>query len=156
LERRLPARREANARLETRRTGGRRSILFMKKWIPFILVVVMAGWFLSGLHQKPEAGFHVREFGKLPVLMNGRFQPFDSIARNSLLQIRTKQTVYETDGGKAQTLTAMDWLLEVMMKSESADNLKVFRIDNNEVIGLLKLPDNQKFYSYNQLRPQFA
>ena len=76
----------------------------MKKWIPLILVVVMAGWVLSGLHQPPETGFHAREFGKLPVLMNGRFQPFDSVARNSLLQIRTKQTVYETDGGKAQTL----------------------------------------------------
>ena len=65
----------------------------MKKWIPLILVVVMAGWFLSGLRQPPETGFHTREFGKLPVLMNGWFQPFDSVARNSLLQIRTKQTV---------------------------------------------------------------
>jgi len=128
----------------------------MKKWIPLFLVVVMAGWFLSGLHQKPEADFQVREFGKLPVLMNGRFQPFDSIARNSLLQIRTKQTVYEADGGKPQTLSAMDWLLETMMKPESADDLKVFRIDNNEVTELLKVPDNQKYYSFNQLRPQIA
>ena len=126
----------------------------MKKWIPLILVVVMAGWVLSGLHQPPETGFHAREFGKLPVLMNGRFQPFDSVARNSLLQIRTKQTVYETDDGKAQTLSAMDWLLEVMMKPETADDRKVFRIDNNEVTELLKLPDNQKYYSFNQIRPQ--
>jgi ABC-type transport system involved in cytochrome c biogenesis permease subunit len=126
----------------------------MKKWIPLILVVVMAGWVLSALHQKPETGFHAREFGKLPVLMNGRFQPFDSVARNSLLQIRTKQSVYETDGGKAQTLSAMDWLLEAMMKPESADDRKVFRIDNNEVTELLKLPDNQKYYSFNQFRPQ--
>jgi ABC-type transport system involved in cytochrome c biogenesis permease subunit len=126
----------------------------MKKWIPLILVVVMAGWFLSGLRQPPETGFHARDFGKLPVLMNGRFQPFDSVARNSLLQIRAKQTVYEKDGGQAQTLSATDWLLEVMMKPESADDRKVFRIDNNEVTELLKLPDNQKFYSFNQLRPQ--
>ncbi|MFZ0826326.1 MAG: hypothetical protein WAO02_02790, partial [Verrucomicrobiia bacterium] len=128
----------------------------MKKWIPLILVAVMAGWFLSGLHQRPEADFHVREFGRLPVLMNGRFQPFDSIARNSLLQIRTKQTVSETDGGKAQTLSAMDWLLVMMMKPESADDLKVFRIDNNEVTELLKVPDNQKYYSFNELRPQIT
>ncbi len=65
----------------------------MKKWIPLILVVVMAGWALSGLRQPPETGFDTRAFGKLPVLMNGRFQPFDSVARNSLLQIRTKQTI---------------------------------------------------------------
>ena len=74
--------------------------VIMKKWIPLILVVVMAGWALSGLRQPPETGFHTRDFGKLPVLMNGRFQPFDSVARNSLLQIRTKQTVLiEENGG---------------------------------------------------------
>jgi len=128
--------------------------VIMKKWIPLILVVVMAGWFLSALHQPPETGFQTREFGKLPVLMNGRFQPFDSVARNSLLQIRTKQTVITDDNGKTRTLTAMEWLLEMMMKPESADDLKVFRIDNNEVLGLLKVPDNQKYYSFNQLRPQ--
>src|ERR1017187_9531458 len=65
----------------------------MKRWIPLILVIVMAGWVLSGLRQPPETGFHTRDFGKLPVLMDGRFQPFDSVARNSLLQIRTKSTV---------------------------------------------------------------
>ena len=72
----------------------------MKKWIPLILVVVMAGWVLSGLRQPPETGFHTRDFGTLPVLMNGRFQPFDSVARNSLLQIRTKQTVTVEENGK--------------------------------------------------------
>jgi ABC-type transport system involved in cytochrome c biogenesis permease subunit len=126
----------------------------MKKWIPLILVVVMAGWVLSGLRQPPEAGFHTRDFGTLPVLMNGRFQPFDSVARNSLLQIRTKQTVTVEENGKTHTLTATEWLLEAMMKPESADDRKIFRIDNNEVTELLKLPDNEKYYSFNQLRPQ--
>jgi ABC-type transport system involved in cytochrome c biogenesis permease subunit len=126
----------------------------MKKWIPLILVVVMAGWILSSLRQPPETGFHARDFGKLPILMNGRFQPFDSVARNSLLQIRTKQTVPIEENEKSRTLTATDWLLEAMMKSEQADDRKIFRIDNNEVTELLKLPDNQKFYSFNQLRPQ--
>ena len=126
----------------------------MKKWIPLILVLVMAGWFLSGLRQPAETGFHARAFGKLPVLMNGRFQPFDSVARNSLLQIHTKQSVVQEENGQTQTLTAMEWLLETMMKPESANDLKIFRIDNNEVLALLKLPDNRKYYSFNQLRPQ--
>ena len=144
------------------RTDGRRAPVgfqegekvIMKKWIPLILVVVMAGWALSGLYQPPETGFDTRAFGKLPVLMNGRFQPFDSVARNSLLQIRAKQTVLTEENGKSRTMSAMDWLLEAMMKPESADDRKVFRIDNNEVTELLKLPDGQKFYSFNQLRPQ--
>jgi cytochrome c-type biogenesis protein CcsB len=123
----------------------------MKKWIPIILVAAMAGWVVSGLYQPPEAGFQTREFGKLPVLMDGRFQPFDSVARNSLLQIRTKQTVPLDNG---QTMSATEWLLEVLMKPEQADDRKVFRIDNGEVLALLKLPENQKFYSFNQLKPQ--
>jgi ABC-type transport system involved in cytochrome c biogenesis permease subunit len=123
----------------------------MKKWIPLILVGVLAGWVLSGLDQPPETGLQTREFGKLPVLMDGRFQPFDSVARNSLLQIRTKQTVPLDNG---QTLTANEWLLEVLMKPEQADDRKIFRIDNGEVLALLKLPENQKFYSFNQIKPQ--
>ena len=151
----------------------------MKKWIPLILVAVMAGWALSGLRQPPETGFHARDFGKLPVLMNGRFQPFDSVGRNSLLNISTKSTVSlkeprQLTGIKrivatlvgtpkasnnewwvtTNRLSADDWLLEVMMKPELADDRKVFRIDNNEVTELLKLPDNQKYFSLNQLRPQ--
>ena len=123
----------------------------MKKWIPLILVAALAGWALSGIHQPPETGFQTREFGKLPVLMDGRFQPFDSVARNSLLQIRTKQTVPLDNG---QTMSAAEWLLEVLMKPEQADDRKIFRIDNGEVLALLKLPENQKFYSFSQLRPQ--
>ena len=126
----------------------------MKKWIPLILVATMAGWALSSLRQPPETGFHTREFGKLPVLMDGRFQPFDSVARNSLLQIRARQTVAVGENGSPQTMTAMEWLLEVIMKPEQADDRKIFRIDNNEVTELLKLPDNQKYYSFNQIRPQ--
>jgi ABC-type transport system involved in cytochrome c biogenesis permease subunit len=151
----------------------------MKKWIPLILVVVMAGWVLSALHQKPETGFHAREFGKLPVLMNGRFQPFDSVGRNSLLSISTKSTVSLKEPRKltgikrivatlvgtpkasndewwvtTNSLSADEWLLEMLMKPEVADDRKVLRIDNNEVLALLKLPDNQKYFSLNQLRPQ--
>jgi ABC-type transport system involved in cytochrome c biogenesis permease subunit len=123
----------------------------MKKFVPWILVAVFAAWVAASLRQPPETGFDTRAFGRLPVLMDGRFQPFDSVARNSLLQIRTKQTV-PTDNG--QTLSAAAWLLEAMMKPEQADDRKIFRIDNGEVLGLLKLPENQKFYSFNQLRPQ--
>jgi len=128
--------------------------VIMKKWIPWsvlaLVVIVLAYCSLP----KPEGPFHTRAFGQLPVLLNGRFQPFDSVARNSLLQIRTKQTVPAEANGRTETLSAMDWLLEVMMKPEAADDRKVFRIDNNEVSELLKVPDGQKYYSFNQLRPQ--
>ena len=125
----------------------------MKKYVPWILVAVFAAWVIVSLRQPPETGFDARAFGRLPVLMDGRFQPFDSVARNSLLQIRTKQTV-PLDNGR--TMSASEWLVEVMMKPEQADDRKIFRIDNGEVLALLKLPENEKYYSFNQIRPQGA
>ena len=122
----------------------------MKKWLPWILTGVFAVWILSALAPKKEKEFHTREFGKLPVLLNGRIQPFDSVARNSLLQLRSKQSI-ALDGGKS--LTAIEWLLEVMMKPEAADDRKCFRIDHPDLLGLLGLPENEKHFSFNQLKP---
>lgn len=151
----------------------------MKKFIPVALLIVMFCWVLSSTRQKPETGFHYREFGKLPVLSNGRFQPFDSFARNSLLQIRTKSTVSlqeprrftgakkvfatlfdmpRTSDGEfwveTNKLSATEWLVEVMMKPADADERKIFRIDNIETLNLLKLPENQKYFSFRQLMPE--
>ena len=119
----------------------------MKKWIPWFAVLVMAGWVVSTLSPGRQSAYHIRAFGKLPVLLNGRVQPFDSMARNALLQIRGRQTVPSTNG----TLSAMEWLLEVMTKTDDADTRKVFRIDNGELLALLKLPENQKYYAFNDL-----
>ena len=125
----------------------------MKKWLPWILVAVCAAGILSSLRPKPETGFQTREFGRLPILLNGRIQPLDSAARNSLLQIRTKQTVPLEHGDK---LTATEWLMEVAMKPDLADERKVFRIDNLELLGMLKLPENEKYFSFNQLHDQYG
>ena len=128
----------------------------MKKWIPWVLVVGMAAWVLSTLVPKAEKGFKAHEFGRLPVLLNGRIQPFDSVARNSLLQIRTKQTVpFKGEQGNGE-LSASEWLLELMMKPETADDRKVFRVDNLELLDLLKLPDNERYFSFDQLKDRLG
>lgn len=127
----------------------------MKKYLPWIVVALMAAWVISTLRPKPETDFRLREFGKLPVLMNGRYQPWDSVARNSLLQIRNKQTVPVEADGQKRTLTAREWLAEVLMKPEEADTRKIFRIDNGEVKSLLKLADEEKHFSFDQLRDQY-
>lgn len=117
----------------------------MKKWIPWLVVILLAGWLASTLQQPAETGFQTREFGKLPVLLNGRIQPFDSVARNSLLQLRARQSL--------EDMTADQWLVEVMMKPDEADKRPVFRIDNLELLNLLGLTDKQKYYSLNDVRP---
>ncbi len=124
----------------------------MRKWLPWILVAVFAAWMISTLRPKKEAGFRTQEFAKLPVLLDGRIQPMDSVARNSLLQLRTKQTVRLED---KKQLSAIEWLLEVMMRPEIADEWKVFRIDNLEVLGLLKFPDNEHYFSFAQISPSY-
>ncbi len=35
----------------------------------------------------------MQKFGRLPVLLNGRIKPLDTVARNSLLIIHGKQTL---------------------------------------------------------------
>src|SRR5262245_30200552 len=85
---------------------------------------------------KREKDFHFAEFGRLPVLMNGRVQPFDSVGHNALLQLRSMGEVpleFETNrmGGleypsswkfwhHPKKLKATEWLLEVMVKPEEA------------------------------------
>ncbi len=64
----------------------------MKKRLPFILTGLMAAWFLCTLRAPKEKDFAYAEFGGLPIVFNGRVQPIDSLARNSLLQLREKQT----------------------------------------------------------------
>jgi len=117
----------------------------MNKIIPWILVAAFAAWVVSSLFEPPETGFHVREFGQLPALLNGRVQPLDSVARNALLQIRQRQSVGE--------VSATAWLMETMMNPDAANRRDVFRIDNLELLNLLQLPEAQKYYSYDQIQP---
>src|ERR1041385_4968526 len=108
----------------------------MKKWFPWILTGCFAVWILTALAPAREGdGFHVKEFGQLPVLLNGRVQPFDSVARNSLLSMRGKQTVAKEKGG--HYLSASEWLLELMLRPEEADQYKSFRVQHPDVQSLV-------------------
>ena len=69
----------------------------------------------------------------------------DSLARNSLLEIREKQTL-NTEPWKGwnenpKIISATEWLANVMMNPAVADDWPVFRVDNPDLISLLKLPD---------------
>ena len=90
----------------------------MKKWLPLILTAVMAAWFLNTLRPPPVVDFHCAEFGRLPVVFNGRLQPMDSLARNSLLQIREKQTAnlepWKGWNEKPKIIPAIEWLVNMM------------------------------------------
>lgn len=132
----------------------------MKQKLPWIITGVFALWFVSTLRTPRPDTFRLDEFAEVPLVFNGRHQPVDSLARNSLVQIRDRYTVRDERAGK--TLRATEWIAEVMMKPEAADDRPAFRIDHPDVISLLKLPLKDgspgvdgKHYSWNQISPGF-
>jgi ABC-type transport system involved in cytochrome c biogenesis permease subunit len=135
-----------------------------QKWFPAILMLIMALWFFGNLQAPPDKGFAFGEFGRLPIVYNGRVQPLGSLARNSLLQLREKQTLnlepWKDWYAKPKIIPAIEWLANVTMNPQAADAWPVFRVDNPELITLLKLPDKNeaqhqdgKHYSWNQIAP---
>jgi ABC-type transport system involved in cytochrome c biogenesis permease subunit len=138
----------------------------LKTWLPLILTAVLAAWFVSTLTPEPDKDFHYSEFGKLPLVFNGRLKPMDSLARNSLLEIREKQTLniepWKGWNDDPKIISANEWLINVMMNSAVADAWPVFRVDNPDLIAMLKLPEanaaehqDGKHYSWNQIAPSF-
>src|SRR3954468_8385472 len=112
----------------------------MKKWWPWIIVAVFAAWLVGSLRVPRDKEWAFGAFGRLPVVATGRFQPLDSLARNTLLQLREKQTAnlepWKGLNEKAHIISATEWLLGLMTKPDEADSWPVFRIDNPDVKSL--------------------
>jgi cytochrome c-type biogenesis protein CcsB len=135
------------------------------KLIPWFFVALFGAEIIAVMLPKPDGGYHVRAFGRLPVLLNGRIQPFDSVARNSLLQIRSTGDVplEEVPSWKfwhhPKKLKSTEWLLEVMTRPEMADTRPIFLIHHAELLGELKLQDKGveksglRYYTFNELKP---
>ncbi len=101
---------------------------------------------------KADGPIDIHAFGKLPALYQGRYQPMDSVARHALMIISNKQ---EATDGEGKKQPAIKWLLDVMAHTPAADKYKVFRIDNDQLLGLLDLEPRPEFYKYSleELRP---
>jgi ABC-type transport system involved in cytochrome c biogenesis permease subunit len=138
-----------------------------QKWLPAVLLLAIALWFFGQLQPPRDQDFAFGEFGKLPVVFDGRLKPMDSLARNSLLQLREKQTLntepWKNWNENPKIISATEWLANVMMNPAVADAWPVFRVDNPDLISLLKLPEKDaakksdgKNYSWNQIAPSLA
>jgi len=135
------------------------------KIVPWLFVALFGAEILAVMLPKKEGAYHLREFARLPVLLNGRIQPFDSVAHNSLLQIRSTGDVplEEVPSWKfwhhPVKLKATEWLLEVMTRPEVADTRPIFLIHHSELLGELKLQDKGveksglRYYTFDQLKP---
>ncbi|MEP6810464.1 MAG: hypothetical protein ABI992_09490, partial [Chthoniobacterales bacterium] len=121
----------------------------MKKYSLGVILAVAAAllYVVAPLFQHDRrSGFDLEKFGQLPVLLNGRIKPLDTVARNSLLIIHGNQTLRTAQG----ELTPMDWFAEVLFKSDDADQRKIFVIRNLETRAALgRAPDAGKNGSVN-------
>jgi ABC-type transport system involved in cytochrome c biogenesis permease subunit len=125
----------------------------MKRYLPYLILLLAGLWLGSSwIDPKPKPGdFDVRSFSRLPVLVGGRIKPLDTVARNSLLIMRGKQTVRLANG---ETMQASRWLAEVMFNAPVADTYPVFAIANQEVLGMFGWPQSDKRYcTYAELQP---
>jgi len=135
------------------------------KLVPWFFVALFATEIVAVMLPKRDGVYHVRAFGALPVLLNGRIQPFDSVARNSLLQIRSTgdAPLEEVPSWKfwhhPKKLKATEWLLEVMARPEVADTRPIFLIHFSDLLGELKLQNKGveksglRYYTFNELIP---
>ncbi len=130
----------------------------MKKFFP-LLVLALAVAFIGNTLRPPRnpAAIDVNGFGRLPVLVNGRIKPFDTVARSSLLQLQGRQSVSTPEKRKLQPI---EWLLDVFFRPELADTYQHFEIVHPDVLAIfsLKAQDGQgeKRFSLSQLQPRIA
>jgi ABC-type transport system involved in cytochrome c biogenesis permease subunit len=138
------------------------------KILPWFFVALFAMEIVAVFAPKKDGALHVREFGRLPVLLNGRVQPFDSVGKNTLLQLRGTGDVAleEVPSWKfwhhGKKLKPTEWLLEVMFRPDVADTRPVFLIHHPELLAQLNLRDKGvkksllRYFSFNELRTNFT
>jgi len=117
--------------------------------LPVLLPAALALMLGAALRApRPTDGMDLAAFGALPVLHNGRIKPLDSIARNSLLSMRGKQTLRS----EGRSMSAVAWLLEMSSDLKRGDARRIFVINDPDVLGLLgKRQTKDKYYSYGDL-----
>jgi ABC-type transport system involved in cytochrome c biogenesis permease subunit len=143
----------------------------MKKHWPWILTGLFALEVLLSLRPRHDKAddFHYVEFGRIPVLLGGRLQPLESVARNNLLIIRgTTKVPLEGNAGdgswgkweeiaekgglterkwyqfskRPAKLKPVPWLLEIFGKPKQADQRYIFRIHHPELLGEMDLVES--------------
>ncbi len=139
-----------------------------RAWVAWLILALFTVEIVSALFvTRRDKTFAHSEFAKLPLIFNGRVQPMDSLARNSLIQIRgitdvplegngadgawgkfedlreksgelTERRWYQFSKRPAK-LKPSEWLLELFCDPEKADDRYVFVINHPDLRSLLKL-----------------
>ena len=115
----------------------------LNRWLPWVMLILAAAYILSGFKAPKETDnstFDLNTFGRTPVLLGGRVKPLDTVARNTLLMLKSKQRLQVEDSeGNKRTVQPIEFLLDVLVKPEIADQYPIFKVDNIEALDTLKI-----------------
>ncbi len=131
-------------------------------WVPAVILFVFVGWVMGKIRTPQQPGFRmqIHQFGQLPVAYQGRIQPFDTLARNALTILSTREELFvptekfgtAEPSGSEKKLPATRWLLDLLSDSPSFREHRCLRIDNLDVLQTLGLERRDGFrYSLAEL-----
>ena len=110
----------------------------------FICIVAL---FSLGMSPVPNK-IVVKAAGKIPIQYNGRIKSLDIFARETMQVLTGKQSWRKGP--------AVVFLLDVLSGKENLLTAPCIGVDNKELKHLMGFSDEEKLFSYNQLKSQFA
>jgi len=116
---------------------------WMVAWLPTAILVGIMGIWVAGELFKSGTGSVVHEemrldlLGKVPIAMNGRVQPLDSFARNTVRQLNKREYVFDANEKKQP---AIQWLADTIFEAEGYLDYRLFRIEDPNILNALELP----------------
>ncbi len=116
-------------------------------WAAGVLALLIA--LIFAMPDGKIRGFDASGFGGLPILEGGRVKPLDSVARNSLLVIHSRQG-FRHEG---RMVGPDEWMLDVLFRPNVADQHAIFVIDDLELLGLIgaKQTNSRNYFSFADL-----
>jgi ABC-type transport system involved in cytochrome c biogenesis permease subunit len=121
---------------------------------PWAMAIMMAMYFYSKsrVPHTTEVVPDLFKFGQIPVIYEGRDQPLDSLARNSMRLLCKKDTFVHVDPATddATKIPAIQWMYDLMTDPQKAEAHRIFRIDHPSIRKKLKLQLKRKSACYSK------
>ena len=127
----------------------------MKRFLPFLALAFGVLYFASGFRPaKNSTPFDTAGFARLPVLLNGRIKPMDTVARTTLLTLQERQRV---EISEKESIYPTEWLLNVCFRPSLADTYQTFVVDDPDILAILGIPPSrERRLSYQELSPKLT
>ena len=90
--------------------------------------------------------FDFKTFAKLPVLLDGRVKPWDTVGRNSLLIMQSRQRLKY----KGKTISPQKWVTQVVLQDPVIDQYQIFDVRNPETLAIFDIKKERTRISFAQ------